>query len=158
MAIRYQKTAKGQAELETRANRLVPRLRQALVMVDGRKTDDDLRPLLGPVTDETLLMLAGQGYITDAGPQPFATDAPVVPAAASASAAPVVNLQAVQRESARMLTDLLGPAAEGVALQIERAKTKPDLRASLEVAVRMIRSARGQGPAALFSTRFIDPL
>ena len=36
MSTVYRKTAKGQAEIDTRAYRLLPRLRQALILVDGR--------------------------------------------------------------------------------------------------------------------------
>ena len=42
----YRKTAKGMAEIETRVHRLAPRLRGALILVDGRKTDDELATLI----------------------------------------------------------------------------------------------------------------
>ena len=42
----YRKTPKGQAEVETRADRLPPRLRGALILVDGRRSEDDLTKLV----------------------------------------------------------------------------------------------------------------
>ncbi len=46
MATIYRKTAKGHSEIETRAHRLAPRLRSALIMVDGRRSDDEVRKLI----------------------------------------------------------------------------------------------------------------
>ena len=39
MATVYRKTDKGRNEIETRANRLLPRLRSALIVVDGQRND-----------------------------------------------------------------------------------------------------------------------
>ena len=63
MATIYRKTAKGQTEIETRALRLAPRLRSALILVDGRRSDDDLRKLLLQQAEETLHTLSEQGFI-----------------------------------------------------------------------------------------------
>ncbi len=41
MAIVYRMTAKGVAEIETQAHRLLPRLRSALILVDGKKSDGE---------------------------------------------------------------------------------------------------------------------
>jgi hypothetical protein len=62
MATIYRKTSKGHAEIETRVHRLPPRLRGALIVVDGRRADDELRRLV-PQADETLQLLAEQGFI-----------------------------------------------------------------------------------------------
>ena len=59
----YRKTDKGFTEIGTRANRLAPRLRQALIMVDGNRTDDDLAKLILSQPAETLAILLEQGYI-----------------------------------------------------------------------------------------------
>lgn len=59
----YRKSSKGQLEIETRANRLGPRLRTALILVDGRRTDADLRALIQLEADATLLALLEGGYI-----------------------------------------------------------------------------------------------
>src|SRR5919112_290293 len=50
----YRKTAEGQAEIETRVRKLSPRLRSALIMIDGKRTDEELRKLLAQQADETL--------------------------------------------------------------------------------------------------------
>ncbi len=59
----YRKTGKGVSEIGTRANRLPPRLRQVLIMVDGNRTDDDLAKLILSQPAETLAILLEQGYI-----------------------------------------------------------------------------------------------
>jgi len=68
----YRKTIKGVAEIETRANRLVPRLRGALILVDGRRSDDDLHKLISTDPDGTLQALLEQGYIESLQPPPAA--------------------------------------------------------------------------------------
>ncbi len=59
----YRKTAKGLAEIATRANKLPPRLRTALILVDGRRTDDELSSMLPKEADETLRWLSDSGFI-----------------------------------------------------------------------------------------------
>jgi hypothetical protein len=63
MATIYRKAAKGQAEIDTRAHRLIPRLRTALILVDGKRTDDELRLMIAQQPEETLAALLEQGFI-----------------------------------------------------------------------------------------------
>ena len=77
----YRKTAKGQTEIETRANRLAPRFRSLLIMVDGRRSNDELARLV-PQADSSLAALAEGGYIesisvTETDPRP--QQRPVLP-------------------------------------------------------------------------------
>ena len=46
MPLVYRKTTKGQREIETRADRLLPRLRTALILADGRRGMEELRKLV----------------------------------------------------------------------------------------------------------------
>jgi len=63
MATIYRKTAKGQAEIETRAHRLPPRLRSALILVDGRRSDEELQRLILVQPQQMLQQLDAQGFI-----------------------------------------------------------------------------------------------
>ena len=63
MSTVYRKTAKGQAEIDTRAHRLLPRLRQALILVDGRKPDTELEKLILADPKATLESLERDGFI-----------------------------------------------------------------------------------------------
>lgn len=81
----YLKTAKGTEEIKTRAGGLIPRVRQALIFVDGRRSTDDLYAMLkAEDLAETLALLVEQGYIELSVQQE-----PVAPAASAVPAAPV---------------------------------------------------------------------
>ncbi len=166
----YRKSAKGQHEIETRANRLAPRLRTALILVDGRRSDADLRALVQAEPDATLLALLEAGYIevvsTQLSPPPTAPLAPAPAAAlAPASAGPVAAaavamspaaLAERRRLAVRHLTDQIGPAAETAALRIEKARSGDELRLALEHGHRVLQAARGSAVAAQFAARFLD--
>ncbi|HRD85230.1 MAG TPA: hypothetical protein PLF63_08655, partial [Rubrivivax sp.] len=59
----YRKTAKGQTEVETRSHRLAPRFRSVLILVDGRRTDDELAKLMPHAGEGTLEALEQGGFI-----------------------------------------------------------------------------------------------
>lgn len=178
MPIVYRKTAKGVAEIETRAHRLSPRVRQMLILVDGRRSDADLRQLISPGADEALHALAADGFVElvgataapaaavrtapPAGPAAApsaATAAPPasapVPVAEPAPAAPGLGAQD-RRDAVRMLTDLVGPVGEPLALKIEQARSDDELRKLLDMAYQSIRNTRGSFAAAAFADRFLS--
>ena len=163
----YCKSVKGQHEIETRANRLAPRLRTALILVDGRRSDGDLRALIQTEPDATLLALLEADYIevvsVQASPPPPPAAAPPH-AAAAPSAVPIAPSGAFspaafterRRAAVRHLTDQLGPVAETVALRIEKARTWEELRPALDLGQRLLQTARGAGAAEQFAARFIE--
>jgi hypothetical protein len=163
----YRKSAKGQLEIETRANRLGPRLRTALILVDGRRSDAELRALIQLEADATLIGLLEGGYIEIVTSQPAApAPASVAPAATTAAVIPgaakppgAINAAALadrRRLAVRFLTDNLGPVAEDLALRIEKARTWAELLAALELGRNVLHTARGGATATRFSAQFID--
>jgi hypothetical protein len=173
----YRKSAKGQHEIETRANRLGPRLRTALILIDGRRSDVDLRALIQAEPDATLLALLEAGYVEvvsvqGASPQtvvpssaaagapasaaPSAPAAPTLPAAAPAAAMSPAALAERRRLAVRHLTDQIGPAAETAAMRIEKARNWDELRQALEHGQRVLQAARGGAAATQFAARFLD--
>jgi hypothetical protein len=162
----YRKTAEGQAEIETRARKLSPRLRSALIMVDGKRTDEDLRKLLAQQADETLQALLDQGLIEASGAaasrpatRPAGASAPeaATPAPqAPAAPAPARDFPTLRREAVRAVNELLGPMGEMVALKLEQAKNADELRNALEKAVTVIGNARGGAAAVQFARQFIE--
>jgi hypothetical protein len=168
MATIYRKTAKGQAEIETRAARLPPRLRGALILVDGRRSDDDMRRLIPVEPEATLRTLAEHGFIeavaTGDGPAPRAA-APMPtagPAPAAAAAAPAQTqvpamaprqFEAARADLIRSFTDLVGPMAEALSIKMERSRSPDELKPLLEVAQRIVANARGNQAAASFGAR-----
>jgi hypothetical protein len=156
----YRKTAKGQAEIETRAHRLSPRLRGALIVVDGQRSQSDLAKMIPGDVEATLQQLEAEGFIdvfavlADRPPAPApAPAAPPKPAAAPASSAG--SIDSVKRDAVRYLNDKMGPAAEGIAIKIERCKGMADLQPLLVQAASLLRSFGGADAADPFMTRFI---
>lgn len=158
MATIYRKTDKGRVEIETRVHRLPPRLRTALIMVDGQRSDADLAKLV-PQSDDALDALSEQGFIASIGP-PVASEASAA-AAAGAAGAPSspasvgADFAVRRREAVRMLTDSVGPVAEALALQIERSKDERTMRPLLVLARESIRNVRGAAAADTFTARFL---
>ena len=168
----YRKSAKGQLEIETRVNKLHPRLRTVLILVDGRRNDDELRALIQVDADATLLGLLEGGYIEVATGVPAAPANPASPGQrpAAAAAAPMAAKVAPaadaggaapaerRRQAVRYLTDRLGPLAETAALRIEKARNPDEERAALEHGQRLLQTARGSNAAAEFATLFLQSL
>jgi hypothetical protein len=171
MATIYRKTAKGHSEIETRAHRLSPRQRSALIMIDGRRSDDDVRKLIPQQADETLRLLDEQGFIEIIGitqdlpapraipvavPTPAVQVAPPVTAPAAAPAAPQRDFAATRAQAVRLFTDMVGPMAESLAIKMERARSPDELRTLVQTAQRIIGNTRGGQAAADYGTRFFD--
>ena len=87
MSVVFRKTAKGQAEIETRADRLPPRLRTALILVDGRRDGVALAKFCPSDPESTLAGLLDGGYIEMVEPPAAPLPAPTVPGAAGESSA-----------------------------------------------------------------------
>lgn len=91
MAIIYRKTASGIDEIETRERRLSPRVRSALILVDGRRSLEELAGLVQQC-DEMLKTLLTAGLIemvrAPARPGPGAPEDPPAEAARQRSSPP----------------------------------------------------------------------
>jgi hypothetical protein len=163
----YRKTAKGQAEIETRALRLPPRLRSALILVDGKRSDEELHKLILQEPAQTLRWLNEQALIEAVGvappaawpPQTAAPRTPQPPAQAPANEpAPALRAQefkAWRADMVRSFTDAVGPMSEALALKMERARDDAELRPLAQMAQRIIANARGAQAASDFSQRFL---
>ncbi len=144
----FRKTEKGVAEIQTRAYRLQPRLRSALILVDGRRRGSDLLPLIQQEPEATLHTLVEQGFIEP------------IPAAAPASASrptpatPVESFAERRRVAVRLLNELLGPAAETLAIRMERTRSMDELQTQLAAATQAIGDLHGAATAAAFAARF----
>ncbi len=169
MSTVYRKTSKGVTEIETRALRLVPRLRGALILVDGKRSDDELAPLVGGDAAATLASLHSDGFIevlATLADRPAAERAPDRPSergmerrsGGAVDAASSMRLfETLRRDAVRSLNDQLGPAGETVALELERAKTPADLQRLLLLGAQVLRDFRGVAAAESFAARFTLP-
>jgi hypothetical protein len=155
MVLIHRKTAKGQAEIETRAHRLAPRLRSALILVDGKRSDDELSRLVLQDPEGTLKALIEGGFI-----EPHAVVAPPPPPPTQAPPPPVAapSFDQFRRDAVRALTDLVGPMAEAVGLRIEKARNTEELRPLLQLAMQVIANTRGRDKAVDYGRRFgVEP-
>jgi hypothetical protein len=173
MAIVLRKTAKGLSEIETRAHRLPPRLRSALIVVDGKRDTAALAGLILQDAEGTLRWLFDEGFVeavpgapapaAAAPARPSAAPAPAAPAASPASvgaapaAAPTMPFEQRRRESVRALTDAVGPLGEALALKMERARQPAELEPLLALARETIANVRGRQAAADYGARFGAP-
>jgi hypothetical protein len=157
MPLIYRKTAKGLTEIETRAHRLPPRLRSALILVDGRRDVNDLKPLITQQAEETLSSLAEQGFIEavsasarSASPAP--ASAPALAAATSSKSGN--DFDSTRRAAVRELNDQLGPAAENLSIKMEKASNLGELIPLLVQGAQSIAAVRGRSAAEAFAKRF----
>ncbi len=167
MSTIYRKTAKGQAEIETRAHRLPPRLRGALILVDGHRTEADLAKLIPVEPATTLATLLAEGFIdvfailaerppitTVDVPRP-GPDSGRMPLSSAAAAPANASIESIKRDTVRFLNDKLGPAADSLAVRIERTKTMTELMPLLAQATQTLRSFGGAAVSEEFVTRFM---
>ena len=155
MATIFRKTAKGIDEIATRVNRLVPRLRTALILVDGTRGENELGTLIAHNAAETLAELVSLGYI-EAGAvveDPRRPDKPAA-AAAAPSAADKLSFSAFRAEAVRAFNDLAGPAGETLAIKMEKTTSREQLAPLLQTAHQIISSSRGVQAANEFKARF----
>jgi hypothetical protein len=157
----YRKTAKGLSEIETRAHRLAPRLRSALIIVDGRRTAAELRPLILQQPEETLRWLLDEGFIEPvpgaaSGSAPAAAPAPAAgPATPGAADKPLspAEFARLRAGAVRLLLEQVGPDAEPLALRMERAANAEALRPLLAMAVQSVSNMRGRQAGQDFAAR-----
>ena len=153
----FRKTAKGAAEIETRAHRLAPRMRSLLILVDGRRDVDDLKSLIAQQAEETLKALADQGFIEAVGETVKATAAapPAAQPVPIVAARTTADFEGLRRAAVRALNDTLGPSGELLALRMEKARTLEELQPLLSMAAKLIGSARGAATAEAYAQRFL---
>lgn len=160
------KSAKGVSEIATRAAGLNPRLRQLLILLDGKRNAQDLAKMLPTLNvTEALGALIGEGFAepVNEGPAPVAapTVAMTAPAAAApASVAPGIlspNSGLSEREAimrtARLVTEKMGPRADSLALRVEKCKSIDDLYAMVPQLLGAVESSLGKNALTDFASR-----
>jgi hypothetical protein len=156
MSTTYRKTAKGIAEIETRAHRLPPRTRSLLILVDGKRDADALGRLAPQQCDETLAELLTQGFI-EAAPRPAAATRSAPAAAAPPPAAPAAAFEARRRAVVRALTDAIGPASETLAIKLERSSGPEELEPLVLQAIQLVATVRGRSAGEALAAKLYPP-
>lgn len=150
------KTDQGIEAIKHRDRALAPRERTTLILVDGSKRLQDLAQACGSL-DEALrigqaLVDLGLASVVSGGaaaPSPTAAAAGDAPAAAAAAAQPQ-DLRSSTRRATKALEDLLGPACEPLALQLEKCKSMAELQAKILELRTVVASMRSEKKAEEF--------
>lgn len=157
----YSKTPKGVAEVGARSAQLPMTTRRVLIMIDGKRSIDDLAVLLRPGEIEGVIaQLEGAGLIQRASGSAAALDVPTVAGRVDHDASPTtqgpapgeetspITLDEAKRRAVRELTDRLGPDAESLAMRIEACRTIEDFRERVRESERFVSAALGPAAAA----------
>jgi hypothetical protein len=152
----YQKSAKGTEAIATRQHGLGPKLRSLLIMIDGKKTFDDLVKVSHSPGDaeQALDQLLQDGFIepSAAAPRPAQT---VFTASAPAplTAESQTSLAEAQRYAVRRLTDIMGPNAEDLCLRIEATRTANEFESVVTKAEGLLRQFVNSTTASEFAAQ-----
>lgn len=148
----FSKTPAGSAEVTTRASGLSLAWRRVLILIDGVRDVDTLAAMVpAGGLPEALAGLERAGLIAVVGDSAIGVDI----ASSESRPAPIpeaelTTVDEAKRRAVRALHDLLGPAADSIAIAIERSATGDELRAYIRDAERMVTSAHGPATAAAF--------
>ncbi len=130
------KTGKGADELRSRRHGLGPRLRQLLILIDGRREVAELaRMLPGPDLAGQLERLERDGFVARSEP---------ASATATAPAAVPEDLRTLCARVTRALHDTIGPHGDDFALRIERVRTIDELRELLPAVLSIVEACNGR--------------
>ena len=155
----YVKTPKGVEEISKRSHGLSPRARQTLIMLDGKRSIDDVMEMLpGDETLELLDELFANGFI-DAQQESLAAEAPKAKSAAPKPtvAKPVVPAELPQSEAERLqiaknfmrntVQTFLGGMGSGFISHIDKCNSIEELRRNFgpwKEAIELSRDGRKQ--------------
>lgn len=172
----YRKTEAGVAEIQARALGLRAELRRLLILIDGTAPIERLAAFVrGSEVDFLLAELETQGLIAPVSmasppgigvaigrgavglaPSPFRANANgslTNPISGDGLPEPTAaQVMAVRREAIRVLHDILGPAADRLAIRIENCKDAQQIRTTINE----VRQILNQQVGATAGKRFID--
>ncbi|HQW39243.1 MAG TPA: hypothetical protein PLO00_11005 [Usitatibacteraceae bacterium] len=139
----FHKTQAGANEIATPVHALPPKLRRALIMVDGAKSVAELSAMFRPGEAAAILLeLQAKGLVSLSGGEVAkAAEAPAAPD--SAAGLPRERFEEIRREAMREISHRLGPNGDALALKIERCATPQELRVALREAEKILASFLG---------------
>lgn len=160
----YSKTPRGIAEISLRSAQLPMTARRVLIMIDGKRTVDDLSILAKPGEIESAIASLESGGLIQRVAYQGAIDVPTIngrdtDAGFSSGFGPStsgglddrdpspITLEEVKRRAVRGLYDRLGPEADPLAMRIESCRTIEEFRYRVREAERLISTTLGAGAA-----------
>ena len=158
----YDKTAKGKEEIATRKYQLAPRLRTLLVLIDGRRSEQELlRNVAGlGLGAGALAELLEHGYIVLASSYASLAEPSIVeasPAAQVPEPAQIAQFQSIYDFYNNTIKNTIGLRGFTLQLRVEKANSVADLRELRHPYIEAVRKARGSETAAALA-RQLDQL
>ena len=151
----YDKTAKGREEIATRRDGLAPRLRSLLVLIDGRRTEEELlRNVAGlGLTIAALHELLTGEYIVLSTSYASMAEAPVEPPEPEPepeqpAAEQVQQFQSVYQFYNQTIKSTIGLRGFTLQLKVEKASSVDELRQLREPYLEAVQKAKGSDTAA----------
>lgn len=153
----YDKTAKGREEIATRKHQLAPRLRTLLVLIDGRKTEEELlRNVAGLGLTASALseLLAGEfivlstSYVSLAEAPAAAPPAPEPEQVKQPVAAQVQQFQSLYNFFNKTIKSTIGLRGFTLQLKVEKASSVDDFRELRMPYLEAVQKAKGNDTAA----------
>ncbi len=140
------KTEKGLNEISTRQNRLSSRVRAMLIMVDGKRTGNELiaQSVFGAEAEQHLTTLIEAGFIAE---RDVAPDQQTIPTQPTIPAQPAEDISLAKRFVIQTLHEFLGPDADALAESIEKVETAQELLQHLEKLREVLLAAAGKKKA-----------
>lgn len=142
----YRKSEKGAEAIATRGQGVSGKQRMLLILVDGKKSVEDLIKLAAGMGESAQLLqqLQTEGLI-----EPVPGAAAGKPAAA-AVAAVGVDLSRPRALATRLLAEQLGPLADELAIRLEAARDVPQFIEAMKKAYSVVREVKGSAAADRF--------
>ena len=157
----YDKTAKGKEEIATRKYQLAPRLRALLVLIDGRRAEEELlRNVAGlGLGASALAELLEHGYIVPATGYAALVEepAPAEPPLQSAQIAQIAQFQSIYDFYNKTIKNTIGLRGITLQLKVEKASSVAELRELRHAYIEAVQKARGSETAAALA-RQLDQL
>ena len=157
----YDKTAKGKEEIATRKYQLAPRLRALLVLIDGRRAEEELlRNVAGlGLGASALAELLEHGYIVPATGYAALVEepAPAEPPLQSAQIAQIAQFQSIYDFYNKTIKNTIGLRGFTLQLKLEKASSVAELRELRHAYIEAVQKARGSETAAALA-RQLDQL
>lgn len=153
-SLAYRKSAKGVEAIANRQSGLAPKLRSVLIMVDGKKTGEDLYKVCTALGDAQAMLAE---LVTGALIEPVTGGSVAAAPAAAASASglgavsqPGPSLAEAKRLAVRLLKEILGPLADDSCIAVEGSKNIEQYTAAVKKAYTHVRNVRGGEVAGRF--------
>lgn len=134
----FRRTALGDATFVDPAARIDQREKAMLIMIDGQKPLSDFQRFASVIGDCTAVAarLLEQGFIEARIVRP--NHAPALSPSQLAEA---------RAAATRFVNETLGTFGQKLALQLEKTRSEPELRAQLQIAERIVRELKGEKAA-----------